>query len=166
MARPATNLSTMTGLWRVKPGKNIKWPESIMNPIQHPMRDRGKAGYVVDLDRKEESMLLFGQERFLEPVPKGELDEARGKVKDQQSYPRPILNELVNQKLVKRLDVRRGSRRDKLKDNAADQPKPKAGGLPGLDTTPTGSRTKRTRPTTPKEDSDAGQSTPGADEPK
>ena len=161
MARPNLSVSKMTGLWRVKANKIIKWPISIMHPEQFPINSRGKAGYVVDLDRREEALLLFGQEKHLEPVPSGkkEQSKARGELQDQQTYPRPVLNELVERGYVKRIEVRRGKpiRREKLQQNAASQDKPSPFALPGLDEGPGSKRVKR-----PQADKKEGQADAGA----
>ena len=137
------NISKMSGLWRVRHGKTLLWPRAILSPEVTRLNARGGAGYVVDLDKPHEKHLMRGMEKMIEQVPQSEEAEAREKVADPTTFPRPVQNHLAEHGLIKKQPMKRApSRGAEMKARADAQPKPSSA-APALDTSPKGGTTRR-----------------------
>lgn len=159
MAIRTLKIKHMTGLWRVRKGKILLWPNRVMSPELTRLNARGNAGHVVDLDRNYEKILCWNMEKMLEKVPAAEEEAARALLVDPTDFPRPIANHLSKMGLVKNVPMKRKpSRRAAMTERAAQQEAPK-GDAPGLDEAPKGRRTRRRK----GGDDDAAESTTSAD---
>jgi len=84
-------------LYRVRPNKALRWPAEF-TPIPEGKQftrrgerrfrelhrvERGAEGFVVDLDAPGEPFFVGVDERFLEPVPRDEIEDAREAVAEQ-----------------------------------------------------------------------------------
>lgn len=79
MARLNYDIKRMSGLWRVRRGKNLFYPRHMIGDRDDATR--GGAGYIVDLDKAYEKILCDRQERILEKVPPGAVAEP-GEIKN------------------------------------------------------------------------------------
>jgi hypothetical protein len=150
MSKHTRTTAQMTGLWRVKKNKALRWPLFVIDPrnLHHGKtanNRRGGPGFVVDLDQEYERALCSSQERFLEPVPKAEEKAARASLRDPSAWVKPAVNWMIAHG---HLD---GSARPKRKARAklaANEPRADAppSVLPGL-----ADREPKTDPRTPAE---------------
>lgn len=151
MARTTIKVAQMRGLWRVKSSQMLRWPSQIMLQENHPMNARGKAGYVIDMDKEYNRILCWGMEKFIEQVPASETDAAKQRVDDPYTWPRPVINFLADRGLLARRKTERKPRADKLQSRAQEQPKPASSLIPDLDESP-----KAPKRSTKKQTSDEG----------
>lgn len=126
----------MTGLWRVKLNKILRWPPEIINSenLVHGRaanNKRGSAGYVVDMDSPSEKILCRRQERFLERVPEGEQKAARDRIQAGADFPKPAMNWMISHGFLDGSTRPRRKVRQKIKENEEKADKP-SGVLPGL----------------------------------